>query len=95
MRTLALCPGFTRIELHERVGFAVAGSARRAGGSTRTDVVDRALRDLRRGRVVSVPAAPYLALVRATDLLPHGISRPITSRMERRRGDGAGPTVPR
>ncbi|WDZ86144.1 SDR family NAD(P)-dependent oxidoreductase [Micromonospora cathayae] len=63
VRVMALCPGFTRTEFHQRAGI----------DTTKTpswiwldadDVIDQGLRDLRKGRLVSVPDWKYkLAVV--------------------------------
>ncbi|GAA5177102.1 SDR family oxidoreductase [Rugosimonospora acidiphila] len=62
VRVLALCPGYTRTEFHDRAGIDMSGTPGwmwLAPG----DVVDGALRDLRRGRLVSVPGWRYKAMV--------------------------------
>ncbi|MFG2010968.1 SDR family NAD(P)-dependent oxidoreductase [Micromonospora sp. NPDC048868] len=63
VRVMALCPGYTRTEFHERAGINMSKTPEwmwlRAD-----DVVDEALRDLRKGKLVSVPAWKYkLAVV--------------------------------
>lgn len=61
VRALALCPGYIHTEFHERAGIDSSGipdwlwlDAER--------VVDDALRDLERGRVISVPSTTYKVL---------------------------------
>ncbi|MGN9811876.1 SDR family NAD(P)-dependent oxidoreductase [Micromonospora sp. BQ11] len=58
VRVLALCPGYTRTEFHARAGIDMSKTPEwlwlRA-----EDVVDEALRDLRKGKLVSVPAWKY------------------------------------
>ncbi|MFG3698762.1 SDR family NAD(P)-dependent oxidoreductase [Micromonospora sp. NPDC047620] len=58
VRVMALCPGYTRTEFHERAGINMSKTPEwmwlRAD-----DVVDEALRDLRKGKLVSVPAWKY------------------------------------
>jgi short-subunit dehydrogenase len=64
---MALCPGFTKTEFHERMGI------RRGTGFLWLDadfLVDRALSDFDRGRVYSVPGAQYRAIVAVTRLVP-------------------------
>ena len=87
VRVLALCPGFTRTEFHDRGGIDMSAlrgwlwlSAER--------VVDEAMRDLARGRSVSVPALRYKALVAVTRKVPLealvGISARAGRRLDRR-----------
>ncbi|PZF91217.1 SDR family NAD(P)-dependent oxidoreductase [Micromonospora deserti] len=58
VRVMALCPGYTRTEFHARAGINMSKTPEwmwlRA-----EDVVDEALRDLRKGKLVSVPAWRY------------------------------------
>nr|MDT0661850.1 SDR family oxidoreductase [Micromonospora sp. DSM 115978] len=76
VRVLALCPGYTRTEFHERAGIDMSKSPRwlwlRA-----EDVVDTALRDLARGRTVSVPDWRYKAAVFALRHAPGGLIRAV------------------
>jgi uncharacterized protein len=58
VRVLALCPGYTRTELHQRAGINMS----RTPGWMWLDAVDVArdgLRDLRKGKLVSVPNWKY------------------------------------
>ncbi|TDC33089.1 SDR family oxidoreductase [Micromonospora sp. 15K316] len=58
VRVMALCPGYTRTEFHQRAGINMSKTPEwmwlRAD-----DVVDEALRDLRKGKPVSVPSWRY------------------------------------
>lgn len=62
VRVMALCPGYTRTEFHDRAGIDMSKTPEwmwlRAD-----DVVRHALRDLRRNRMVSVPDWRYRAVV--------------------------------
>ena len=74
VRVSALCPGFTRTEFHERAGIEMQGLP----GWLWLDkhfLVERAWRDHRRGRVVSVPGWQYRALVLLTRVAPRGVVR--------------------
>jgi uncharacterized protein len=84
VRVMALCPGFTRTEMHDRAGDSVGGDRTSAWWSDPDDVVRQALRDLERGKVVSVPWPRYRLMVSAVDLLPHGLVRRIGWRMARK-----------
>ena len=73
VRALALCPGFTRTEFHERMGTERSGPA--WAWLSVDDVVGTALEDLRRGRVVSVPGAQYQVATALLRHLPRGAVR--------------------
>jgi short-subunit dehydrogenase len=64
---MALCPGFTKTEFHERMGV-------RRGTSflwmEPQPVVARALADFDKGRAISVPGAQYKVIVALTKLIP-------------------------
>lgn len=74
VRVMALCPGYTRTELHQRAGIDMsrtpewlwmdAGAVAREG-----------LRDLRRGRMVSVPGWQYKLTVAGMRLVPKRLLR--------------------
>lgn len=67
----ALCPGFVRTEFHERAGMQV-GSRTSRWWLDPDDLVEDCLRDVRRGRVISIPGRRYRALAVLLDLLPPG-----------------------
>jgi short-subunit dehydrogenase len=62
VRVMALCPGYTRTEFHERAG-ADTGKIPGWLWLSADDVVRAGLRDLRRGRLVSVPDWRYKTAV--------------------------------
>jgi uncharacterized protein len=64
---MALCPGFTKTEFHERMG------VRRGTGFMWLDVdmlVDRALSDFDKGKVYSIPGVQYRAIAGVTRVIP-------------------------
>jgi short-subunit dehydrogenase len=67
VRVMALCPGFTKTEMHQRM------QVRRGTGFMWLDpefVVRRALADFGRGRVLSVPGLQYKVIVAGARLIP-------------------------
>jgi short-subunit dehydrogenase len=83
VRLLALCPGFTRTEFHDRAELDMS----EVGGwmwLTAERVVDDALRDLARGRTVSVPSTRYKVLVAAARKAPLGLLGGLSSQAGRR-----------
>jgi len=79
----ALCPGFTRTEFHARAGVDPSGVPE-ALWQDADHVVATGLRDHRRGRPVSIPGAPYKAVVVAGRLMPRRIVYAVT-RLARKR----------
>ena len=77
IRMMALCPGFTATEFHERAGIGKSGPKIAWLGVEQ--VVGEALADLRRGKVISVPSLQYKALVAVTGLLPRGVLRRLSA----------------
>jgi short-subunit dehydrogenase len=74
VRALAVCPGFVRTEFHERAGIDID----RSNDTWWRDVdavVQRAMEDLRRGRVISVEGRGYRAIAVGTHLLPRDALR--------------------
>ncbi|SFS01608.1 hypothetical protein SAMN04487846_1489 [Microbacterium sp. cf046] len=67
----AVCPGFTHTNFHERMGLA-PGAEGVPGWMwlDARDVVAESLRDVARGKAVSVPSLRYKAIVALTRVLP-------------------------
>ncbi|HEX6077647.1 MAG TPA: SDR family oxidoreductase [Micromonosporaceae bacterium] len=92
VRMMALCPGYTRTEFHQRAGITLPipdGLWLRA-----EDVVRTGLHDLRRGKLISVPDVRYKLVVAAMRHLPHGLvarlTRDARGRISRNPHTGAG-----
>ena len=67
----AVCPGFTHTGFHERMGLAPGNEGVPAAlWLDASDVVSESLRDIARGKAVSVPSLRYKALVALTRLVP-------------------------
>jgi uncharacterized protein len=82
VRMLALVPGFTRTEFHERAGDDL-DAMKSLPDQLWLDadrVVADAMRDLRRGRSFSVPGVIYKALLTVPRLLPRGLLRRLETR---------------
>ncbi len=75
VRVMALCPGYTRTEFHQRAGINMSKTPEWMWLSA-DDVVREGLRDLRRGRLVSVPSWKYKVAVFGMRHLP----RPLLQR---------------
>jgi len=76
LRMIALCPGFTATEFHERAGIDKPGPKVFWLGVEQ--VVAEALADLRRGKVISVPSLQYKAVVAVGGLLPRALLRRVS-----------------
>ncbi|MFL6114598.1 MAG: SDR family NAD(P)-dependent oxidoreductase, partial [Catenulispora sp.] len=72
VRVMALCPGYTRTEFHQRAGIDMTQTPRWLWLAA-DEVVRVALRDLQRGKIVSVPGARYKILTTFVRHLPHGV----------------------
>ena len=74
VRVMALCPGYTRTEFHDRAGINMSRTPEWLW-LTAEAVVRDGLRDLRRGRSVSVPDWRYKVAAFGMRHLPAGIIR--------------------
>ena len=83
VRVLALCPGFTRTEFHQRAEMDISGIPDRMWLDA-DDVVRTALHDLERGRALSVPGTQYKTAVVASRVVPPSIQRVVLRRLQRR-----------
>lgn len=82
VRALVVCPGFTHTEFHERAGLDMSSMP----GWLWLDadrVVADALRDLDRGRVVSIPSTTYKAVALVARHAPRGALTRLRSRRRR------------
>ncbi len=82
---LALCPGYTRTEFHQRGDLDVSGIPSPLWLDADA-VVGTALRDLARDRVLSVPGLAYRLVAGTAGLLPRRAMRAIGARASRRSG---------
>jgi short-subunit dehydrogenase len=80
VRVMALCPGFTHTEFHERSGQDMSRTPDWLWLNA-PKVVDDALRDLRRGSAVSVPGAQYKAIVTLARHVPVRVLNRATRRV--------------
>lgn len=83
VHVMAVCPGYTHTEFHDRAGI----DKKNMPGMLWLDVdqvVDGALADLRRGKVVSVPTLRYKLVTASAKLAPRSLVTAISSRVGRR-----------
>jgi uncharacterized protein len=73
----ALCPGLTRTEFFEASGGDPSVDAPGIMWLTPADVAKAGLRDLAKGKALSVPGLPYKAMVTISDMSPRGVVRRI------------------
>lgn len=79
VRVMALCPGFTHTEFHQRAGLAM-DRLPRAFWLQADQVVHEALADLRAGKAISIPGLQYKALVALGKLVPKSLQRALVTR---------------
>jgi uncharacterized protein len=79
VRIVALVPGFTRTEFHDRAGDDMSDLPDMMWLDADRVVAD-GLRDLRRGRSRSVPGLTYKALLAVPRLLPSALLRRLEAR---------------
>ena len=82
---MVVCPGYTHTEFHDRAGLGETALPEFLW-QTPDAVAAEALRDLDRGRAVSIPGAMNKALCVFTSVTPAGISRRIAGIIVRRSG---------
>jgi hypothetical protein len=83
VRCLALCPGFTHTEFHERAEID-GDQIPRWMWLNAPDVVDEAIADLRKGVTVSVPSVKYKVLVGGSKLVPRRVSTRLSRGVSKR-----------
>lgn len=76
----ALCPGFVRTEFHSRAAIDMSAMPE-AGWIDVDDVVAQCLRDVARGRVLSIPTKRYQALAALARHAPRPVVRAISGRI--------------
>jgi short-subunit dehydrogenase len=89
VRVMALCPGFTRTEFHQRAGIA-AGQMPDFVWLDADDVVRQSLRDLRKGKMVSVPSLRYKIAVGALKVTPRAVLHRVMPRGSKKMGRTVG-----
>ena len=85
VQVLLVCPGYTHTELHERAGLGTTGLPEFVWQSAET-VVDAAMRDLARGRSVSIPGALNQVAAAFSSVVPAGVTRRIAGVVVKRSG---------
>jgi short-subunit dehydrogenase len=72
VRVMALCPGYTHTEFHDSAGIDMSGLPEFAWLDA-DQVVVEGLRDLRRGKLLSVPSVRYKAAAAVLSRLPRAV----------------------
>jgi short-subunit dehydrogenase len=84
VRVTAVCPGFVRTEFHGRGGMDMSAMPDLAWLDA-DDLVDEALADVAKGKVVSVPSKRFKTVVLALRHLPRPLVRKGSGAVQRRR----------
>lgn len=82
VRVMALCPGFVHTEFHDRSKMDISGIPEFMWFEA-SELVNLALRDYRKGTVVSIPSARYKAIVALTKFAPRGLVGKLSTRTGR------------
>ena len=85
VHVMAVCPGYTHTELHERAGLGPTQIPEFMWMEA-DDVVAVALRDLDRRRVVSIPGTLYKVLGAASSVAPTAVTRRVAGFVMRHSG---------
>lgn len=84
VRVTAVCPGFVHTEFHGRAAIDMSAMPS-VGWLEADDVIDEALADVARGRVISVPSKRFKAVAFGCRHLPRPLVRTISGRLQGRR----------
>jgi short-subunit dehydrogenase len=79
----AVCPGFTHTEFHERADIDTADIPGWMWLEA-DEIVEGALRDLRRGVAVSVPSMQYKAMTAVAKIVPRNLVTKVSRGMSKR-----------
>jgi len=82
IRMQALCPGFTLTDFHRKLGYDTTTEAFKAFMSSDA-VVEHSLKDLQRGRVISVPGLKYRLVAMGARLVPRSMFYFIVKNVQR------------
>jgi short-subunit dehydrogenase len=85
VQVLLVCPGYTHTEFHDRAGLGPTGVPEFAWQSAAT-VVDVALRDLDRGKSLSIPGALNQLAAALSSVAPAGVTRRVAGVVIKRSG---------
>ncbi|MEY9887530.1 short-subunit dehydrogenase [Catenulispora sp. MAP12-49] len=83
VRVMAVCPGFTHTEFHERADIDTADVPGWMWLEA-DEIVEGALHDLRRGLAVSVPSMQYKAITAVAKLVPRNLVTKVSRGMSKR-----------